>query len=197
MKKQSPDIRYLSNSDFYVLKLAVKEKWSPRTQAFAFSVITVNDEYTKPRFKRKRSSWIQFYWQYWNTNSCEFFSCGNLILHQKQGIKMIKTQLLWWETTEKCQKSRWKHKVVFLFWTHSTHPWCNMFQISERQRNMTWSDEVVSDKLSKGSISTELYLKVRFECDWYFCNITKSGWLWKQMFWDKILNNHFLKPAQK
>ena len=56
MKKQSPVIRYLSNSDFYVLKLAVKKKRSPRTQAFAFSVITVNDEYTKPRFKRKRSS---------------------------------------------------------------------------------------------------------------------------------------------
>ena len=55
MKKQSPDIRYLSNSDFYVLKLAVKEKRSPRTPGFAFSVVTVNDVYTKPRSKRKRS----------------------------------------------------------------------------------------------------------------------------------------------
>ena len=30
--------------------------------------------------------------------------------------------------------------------------------------------------LSKGGICTELYLKLWFECECYFCNITKSGW---------------------
>ena len=37
----------------------------------------------------------------------------------------------------------------------------------------------------------------KFESDWYFCNITKSGWFWKRLFKMKVLINHFLKSLQK
>ena len=36
-----------------------------------------------------------------------------------------------------------------------------------------------------------------FESDWYFCNITKSGWFWKRLSRKKVLTNHFLKSLQK
>ena len=35
-----------------------------------------------------------------------------------------------------------------------------------------------------------------FESDWHFCNITMSGWFWKQLSRKKVLNNHFLKSLQ-
>ena len=39
----------------------------------------------------------------------------------------------------------------------------------------------------------ELWLMFWFENDWYFCNITKSGWFWKRLSRKKVLNNHSLK----
>ena len=47
----------------------------------------------------------QFHWQFWITKSCF------------------------------CQKSGWKHILVFLFWTHLTEPWCKMLLTLERHRN--------------------------------------------------------------
>ena len=47
------------------------------------------------------------------------------------------------------------------------------------------SKESLGVKFKEG-ICAKLCLKLCFESDWYFCNITKSGW-----------NNHFLKSLQK
>ena len=58
------------------------------------------------------------------------------------------------------------------------------------------SKESVGLKFKK-SICTELCLKFWFESDWYFSNITKSGWFWKWLSRRKVLNNHFLKSLQK
>ena len=49
----------------------------------------------------------------------------------------------------------------------------------------------------KDDISTKLCVKLWFESDWYFCNITESGWFWKRLSRNKVPNNHFLKSAQK
>ena len=49
----------------------------------------------------------------------------------------------------------------------------------------------------KERICAELYLKLWSESDWYFYNITKSGWFWKRHSRKKVLNNHFLKSLQK
>ena len=49
----------------------------------------------------------------------------------------------------------------------------------------------------KDNIYSELCLKLWFESDWYFCNITESGLFWKQLSRNKVPNNHFLKSVQK
>ena len=49
----------------------------------------------------------------------------------------------------------------------------------------------------KDSICTEFCLKLWFESDWYFCNITESEWFWKQPFRNKGPNNYFLKSVWK
>ena len=45
----------------------------------------------------------------------------------------------------------------------------------------------------KDDIRADLCLKVWFESDWYFCNITESGLFWKQLSKNKASNNNFLK----
>ena len=49
----------------------------------------------------------------------------------------------------------------------------------------------------KDGICAELCLKLWFESNWYFCNITESEWFWKRLSRNNILNNQFLKPVQK
>ena len=41
-----------------------------------------------------------------------------------------------------------------------------------------------------------IVLKLCFESDWYFCNITESGLLWKRHSRNKVPNNHFVKSVQ-
>ena len=41
----------------------------------------------------------------------------------------------------------------------------------------------------------ELCLKFWSENDWYFCNITESGWFAKRLSRNKVSNNHFRKSA--
>ena len=55
--------------------------------------------------------------------------------------------------------------------------------------------ESVGVKLKEG-ICTALCLKPWFESNWYFCNITKSGYL-KGLFRKKIIINQFLNSLQK
>ena len=45
----------------------------------------------------------------------------------------------------------------------------------------------------KNDINAKLCSKLLFERDWYFCNISESEWLWKQLPRKKVPNNHFLK----
>ena len=85
-------------------------------------------------------SYIQFHWKFWATNSC--FWLVNTLLRKfdtssKKDMKMIKTNFMM-KNNKKCQKSRWKHKVVFLFWTRPTVPWYNLPQTLERWRNKKW-----------------------------------------------------------
>ena len=56
--------------------------------------------------------------------------------------------------------------------------------------------ESVTLKFKEGTC-TELCLKLWFESDWYFSNITKSVWFWKRLSRKKVLNNHFLKSLRK
>ena len=49
----------------------------------------------------------------------------------------------------------------------------------------------------KDDICGKLSLQLWFESDWYFCNITESGWFWKWLPKNKVPNNHFLTSAQK
>ena len=49
----------------------------------------------------------------------------------------------------------------------------------------------------KDSICAELCLKLWFESDWYFCNITESGCFRKPLSRKKVSNNHFVKSVQK
>ena len=49
----------------------------------------------------------------------------------------------------------------------------------------------------RDDIRTKLCLKLCFESDWYYCNITESGWFWKRLSRNKVPNNHFLKSVQK
>ena len=58
------------------------------------------------------------------------------------------------------------------------------------------SKESVGVRFKEGTCA-KLYLKLLFESNWYFCNITKSGWFWKRLSRKKIPNNHFLKSLQK
>ena len=62
-------------------------------------------------------------------------------------------------------------------------------------RNLGWKENV--EVKFKVGICAKLCLKLWFKSDWYFCNITKSGWLWKRLSWKKVLINHFLKSLQK
>ena len=41
----------------------------------------------------------------------------------------------------------------------------------------------------KGDTFAELCLKLWFESDWYFCNITKTGSFWKQLPRKKFQTN--------
>ena len=58
------------------------------------------------------------------------------------------------------------------------------------------SKETVGVKF-KESICTELCLKLWFQSDWYFCNITNSGWFLKATVQKECPNNHFLNSLQK
>ena len=42
------------------------------------------------------------------------------------------------------------------------------------------SKEGVGVKFKEG-VCAEFCLKLWIETDWYFCNITKSGWFWKRL----------------
>ena len=44
----------------------------------------------------------------------------------------------------------------------------------------------------KDSICTKLCLKLWFESEWYFCNISES----EKLYRNKVPNNHFLKPVE-
>ena len=44
----------------------------------------------------------------------------------------------------------------------------------------------------KNDICVGLCLKLLFESDWYFCNITLSGWFLKLLTRNEVSNNHFL-----
>ena len=49
----------------------------------------------------------------------------------------------------------------------------------------------------KDNICAESCLKLWFKNEWYFCNITESGWFWKRQPRNKVPNNHFLKTVWK
>ena len=49
----------------------------------------------------------------------------------------------------------------------------------------------------KDGICTELCLNLWFERDWYFLNITESGWFWKQLSRNKVPKDHFFKSVWK
>ena len=49
---------------------------------------------------------------------------------------------------------------------------------------------------SKEGICSKSYLKLWFESNWYFSEITESWWFWKRLSRKKVLNNHFLKSLQ-
>ena len=49
----------------------------------------------------------------------------------------------------------------------------------------------------KDGTCVELCLKLWFEIDWYFCNITESGWFWKRLSRSKVPNNLFPKSIEK
>ena len=59
----------------------------------------------------------------------------------------------------------------------------------------TGSKESVGVKYKNG-ICAELCLKLWFESDWYFWNITDSGWFWKRLSRNKVPNNHFVKSSE-
>ena len=47
----------------------------------------------------------------------------------------------------------------------------------------------------KDAICAELCLRLWFESDLYFCNVTESGWFWKQLSRDKVPKSLFLKSV--
>ena len=49
----------------------------------------------------------------------------------------------------------------------------------------------------KDDLFAQLCLKLWFESDWYFCNITTSGWFWKRLSRNKVPNCRFLKSVWK
>ena len=49
----------------------------------------------------------------------------------------------------------------------------------------------------KEVIGAELCLKLWLGRDWYFCNITESGWFSKRLSRKKVVNNDFLNSLQK
>ena len=57
--------------------------------------------------------------------------------------------------------------------------------VSEFMWGIARSKESVVVKYIDG-ICAELYLKLWFDSDWYFCNITESGWFWKRLFRNKL-----------
>ena len=56
------------------------------------------------------------------------------------------------------------------------------------------SKECVGVKF-KDVICAELCLRLWFESDLYFCNVTESGWFWKQLSRDKAPKSLFLKSV--
>ena len=58
------------------------------------------------------------------------------------------------------------------------------------------SEESLGVKYKDG-ICAELRLNFWFESDWYFSNITGSGWFWKLLSRIEVPNNYFVKPVQK
>ena len=56
---------------------------------------------------------------------------------------------------------------------------------------------VILIKKKRCSICVELCLKLWFESDWYFCNISELGWFWKRLSRDKVPNYRFLKSFWK
>ena len=66
------------------------------------------------------------------------------------------------------------------------------------------TDEHTKPKLEKSlgakfkdNICAEFCLKLWFENDWYFRNVTESGWFWKRLPGSKVPNNHFLQSVWK
>ena len=57
------------------------------------------------------------------------------------------------------------------------------------------SKESVGVKYIDG-IYAQFFLKVWFESNWYFCNITESRWFQIRSR-NKVPNNHFVKSVQK
>ena len=49
----------------------------------------------------------------------------------------------------------------------------------------------------KDGICAKLCVKLWFESRWYFCNIIELGSFSKQLFKNKVPNNHFEKSVQK
>ena len=48
---------------------------------------------------------------------------------------------------------------------------------------------------SEDVICAELCLRLWFESDLYFCNVTESGWFWKHLARNKFPKNFFLKSV--
>ena len=57
--------------------------------------------------------------------------------------------------------------------------------VSEFMWVIVRSNESVVVKYIDG-ICAELYLKLWFDSDWYFCYITESGWFWKRLSRNKL-----------
>ena len=62
-------------------------------------------------------------------------------------------------------------------------------------RNLWWKENLWVK--FKHGICTELCLKLWFEKDWYFCNITETGWFWKRLSGHTVPNNPFQKSVWK
>ena len=58
------------------------------------------------------------------------------------------------------------------------------------------SKEDVEGKF-KERICAKLRLKLWFESNWHFSNITKLGWFWNWLSERKVLSSHFLLSLQK
>ena len=91
-------------------------------------------------------------------------------------MKTIKTLNVMIKTNKKNKKSGSKHKVVFLFLTRPTDPWCYMLQTLERRRNMKWDNFAWRTHSMYSTDDRELFR--------IFSNIYDGAFWWKYLtYW--------------